>query len=399
MVVTFRQVASADGAAAPGRDAVSAAMASVNADARSRNRKTCDLGIDKVSWFAHGRIVDVRALLTRYRQSDRMFQCLMTFAVQPGPEGLTISGAAGVDLAPLVWVAVVVGVAVRAPLQGCNSERNAGVSVRMSDTNSRVHPVADALSIQSRVINALILREAHTRYGQHKIGFLWALVEPALMVAVFVLVLVFMRSSTVSGMPQVPFIICGIVPFFLFRNTMSQMQGSIATNRSLLGFPQVTTFDVLIARGLLEVAVMLCVFVFLLSVSHLTGYAINIERPLDVLSACLAMALIGLGGGFLFASLLPLIPSMRQITTMALGRPLFLTSGLFFTADSLPHAARDLMLYNPLLHVLELLRSAFFVEFESEHGSWGYVLSWAIGLLAAGLTTHQALRRRATIGL
>ena len=94
-----------------------------------------------------------------------------------------------------------------------------------------------------------------------------------------------------------------------------------------------------------------------------------------------------------------MIPSVKKLTTTVLGRPLFLGSGLFFIADTVPEPARGYLLYNPVMHCLELLRGAFFYEFETSHGSWGYALGWAMGCLAVGLTTHRAMRRRAIIGL
>lgn len=259
--------------------------------------------------------------------------------------------------------------------------------------------VKGALATQARVISALILRETKTRYGEHKIGFLWALLEPIMMVAVFVGIFSAIRSDSPGGMPLVPFMLVGMVPFTMFRDTMQQMQGGINQNKQLFAFPQVTTFDVIIARGILEVLLLSGVFMLLLVGLHLGGWPINIERPLGVLAACGLLAMMGLGMGFAFASLTPIWPSMKQISSQVLGRPLFLGSGLFFIADSIPASVREYLLYNPIMHILELMRSAFFHEFESTHGSWTYATTWAICTLATGLLIHQAVRRRAIIGV
>ncbi len=262
-----------------------------------------------------------------------------------------------------------------------------------------VQSAVGALETQLRVIRALILRETKARYGEHKIGFLWALIEPALMVTVFVAFFAAMNAPTVSNMPIVPFMITGIVPFTMFRDSMGQMQGALASNRNLLGFPQVTTFDVILARGLLEGATLLCVFALMLGIAHVLGFEIRCEDPLGVLVVCALLTMIGMGMGFLLASVSPILPSMRQVGTVAFGRPLFLTSGLFYTADSLPMPFREYLLWNPLLHLLELQRDRFFHEFETPHGSWIYAVSWSVGLFAVGLTVHQAMRKRAIVGL
>lgn len=264
----------------------------------------------------------------------------------------------------------------------------------------RIADIQSALSTQARVIYALILRETKTRYGEHKLGFLWAVIEPLIMVAIFVAIFATIRSrSAGGGMPIAPFMLTGIVPFTLFRDSMTQMQGAIALNRMLFAFPQVTTFDVIFARGLLEVLLLSGVFVLLLFGMHLAGFDIRIERPLGVLAACGLLSLMGMGLGFIFASLSPFIPSMKQISGALMGRPLFLSSGVFFIAEDIPASIRDYLLYNPLMHMLELLRSAFFHEFESAYGNWSYATTWALCTFGLGLLVHQAMRRKAIIGL
>lgn len=259
--------------------------------------------------------------------------------------------------------------------------------------------IRDALSTQARVVHALILRETLSRYGDHKLGFMWALLEPLFFVTVIAGAMSLSRSDMPSGMPLVPFMITGFVPFIMFRNAMNQLKSSINSNRVLLGFPQVTIFDVLLARILLESGVMLTVFVVILGMANLLGFDVRVENPLGVLSVCICLLMIGSGLGFVLATLAPIIPSSGQISGILFGRPLFLTSGLFFTASSIPDPFRTWLLYNPLLHLMELLRSSFFYEFESNYGSWTYAGSWVIGMFAFGLLTYQALKRRAIIGL
>lgn len=259
--------------------------------------------------------------------------------------------------------------------------------------------VKEALETQCRVIHALILRETMSRYGVQKIGFLWALLEPVFMVTLIVGFMSLARSDSPGGMPLVPFMITGFIPFFMFRNTMNQLKSAISSSRSLLGYPQVTTFDVIVARVVLEGGVLLLVFAVVLTMAHLLGYDYRIENPLGVLVICLALMALGSGLGFVLAAVTPIIPSVGQVAALIMGRPLFVTSGLFFTAGSIPDPYRTWLLFNPILHLLELMRSYFFYEFESAYASWTYAGSWVVGTLVFGMLTHQALRRRAIVGL
>ena len=254
--------------------------------------------------------------------------------------------------------------------------------------------VFKAMQTQARVVWALMLRESLNRYGEFKIGFLWAFIEPFLTVMIFVAIFGATRTDSPGGMPLIQFMMIGIVSFSFFKDPMNSMQSAISQSKTILAFPQVTTFDVLTSRAALEVSITLIVLAFLMSMAHLFGYTSNIERPLGVLAVIGLLATMGIGFGFTISSIEPLVPSVKKIISLLSGRPLFLTSGLFFIAESIPAQARDYMLYNPILHCMELLRSEYFMEFDSQYGSWSYVIAWAVGSLAVGLSTHRAMRRK-----
>jgi capsular polysaccharide transport system permease protein len=241
---------------------------------------------------------------------------------------------------------------------------------------------------------ALILREVKTRFGDYKLGYLWALLEPVLFVSIFVGLFALMGRTGISGMPMAQFMLTGIAPFFLFRKTMRQIISAIGSNRALLTFPQVTLFDLILARAILEIATMSVVFVLLLMAYEAVGLSISIQDPLQVIAVIGLLGMTGLGLGVMFAAIAPLFPSIKQIVDVVMGRPLFLSSGLFFTAEMLPPSARDPLLYNPILHMIEMLRSAFFAEFDSRYADPGYASIFAICVLAIGLLIQRALNRR-----
>jgi len=250
------------------------------------------------------------------------------------------------------------------------------------------------ITVQARVVEALILREIKTRFGDLKLGYLWALLEPVLFVSIFVGLYALMGRTSISGIPMAQFMLTGITPFFLFRKTMTQTINAISSNRALLTFPQVTPFDLIMARAILEISTMSVVFVMLLLAYEAVGLSIDVQDPLGVIAAIGLLGITGLGMGMIFAAIAPLFPSIKQIVDAVMGRPLFLSSGLFFSVEMLPPGAREPLLYNPVLHMIEILRSAFFVEFDSRYADPGYAISFAVSVLAIGLLMQRALRRR-----
>ncbi len=75
-------------------------------------------------------------------------------------------------------------------------------------------------------------------------------------------------------------------------------------------------------------------------------------------------------------------------------RPLFWISKIFFTAQSLPDKAREALLWNPMLHATELVRSGWFTSYDEHHVDLTYVAWWIGALTLAGLLLERTVRRR-----
>src|SRR5690606_26323539 len=108
--------------------------------------------------------------------------------------------------------------------------------------------------------------------------------------------------------------------------------------------------------------------------------------------------------GCLFGTALGLVLCTLSILSNAvdrlrgpLFRPVFWMSGLFFTAESLPTNVRDFMLWNPVLHCVELVRDGWFPSYQARHASIPYVLACIVVLLFAGLTLERVVRSKVEV--
>ncbi len=253
-----------------------------------------------------------------------------------------------------------------------------------------------SLQIQSRVIHALILRETRTRFGRTKVGYLWALFEPISYILVLVTIFsVIGRGSPVGNADDLPlFFLTGLIPWFMFLHSSSKTMHAINGNKVLLTYPQVTPFDVLISRAILEKVTLYIVFILVLPLFSYFGYSHKIESYLGLLSALSAMWILGTGVGFLSATIMLYIPSFDQ-TYNAIQRPFFFVSGIFFTAESLPLPLQELIVFNPMLHGVEWFRSAFFNNYDSQLVDKQYLLTSGFIMLTIGLSVQRLARKRA----
>lgn len=254
----------------------------------------------------------------------------------------------------------------------------------------------DAVRTMLRVIFALVLRETYTRYGRLQIGYLWAFIEPIVFIAVLGFIFKYFRLHDSMGMPLFQFLLTGYIPFMLFRDITMQAMMSIRHNQQLLYFPQVQVFDLGAARAVLETATFLIVFPLLaLLIGFFELEPVSVEDPARVLLATGMITVYSFGLGITFGALQPLFPSTQFIVSSVFMRPMFFLSGVFFTIEIIPESLRPYAMLNPMLQLIELLRSAYFPDYESRYVHYPYLIGCVLVTLLAGLLVQRALRRYA----
>ncbi|MEZ5541725.1 MAG: ABC transporter permease [Pseudomonadota bacterium] len=249
------------------------------------------------------------------------------------------------------------------------------------------------LQSQLQVIHALVLRETRTRYGAHQLGYIWALLEPLFWVLTFYGLFYFSNRHLPYGMDIVSFITTGIIPYHLFRETMSRSQSAISANKGLLFYPQVRPLDLVIARVSLEVVTLITVFAIIMGTHSLYLGELHIDSLLAVMGGMLLASLLGAAIGIFLTALGTYTRLVERIVPLIM-RPMFFISGLFFTANELPTAARELLLWNPVLHCVELVRGGWFPSYHAVHVDLGYLLFWILGFAYSGLVLERMARRR-----
>jgi capsular polysaccharide transport system permease protein len=250
-----------------------------------------------------------------------------------------------------------------------------------------------ALLVQMQVVHALVLRETRTRFGRHRLGYIWALIEPVLWIATFAALYLLAERPAPDGLPLISFLVTGIVPFFLFRETSTRVAAAIDANKGLLFYPQIRPLDLVLSRVLLELATYLVVLALMLAAASIWFENTSIDNVLFLLTGMLLASGLGAANGLVFCSLSVFTSSAERLHGPLL-RPLFWVSAIFFSSNSMPPAVRDVLLYNPVLHAVELVRDGWFPGYQASYVSIAYPAAWIVGLGFLGLTLERVARRR-----
>lgn len=257
----------------------------------------------------------------------------------------------------------------------------------------RALSLADALSVQSAVIGALLIRELHTRFGRANIGYLWIFAEPMLL-AVAVAVLHGESQLPISGgIRPIPFALGGYTLFIMFRSVVSRAETVLEANRPLLHHRPVTIADMLIARSVLEAASTVFVLALLLMAAWLFGLA---DLPVDIGKLGLAIALMcwfsfGLGMLITFGSHESPLVSRLVHPLLYLSMPL---SGAFFALSWFPEPVRGMLRWVPTVPIFELLKEGQFAGYQSPALDLGYAIAWCAALTLLGLAGLRYVRGR-----
>lgn len=234
-----------------------------------------------------------------------------------------------------------------------------------------------------RTVLALVLREMSSRYGRTPGGYVWAVLEPLAAIIVLSVGFSLVLRAPSLGTSFLLFYATGYLPFDLYMSVSNQVARAINFSKPLLQYPAVTWLDAVLARFLLNSLTSILVAILLLGGILI---ATDARATLDMVPVVQAMALamlLGLGVGTLNCALIGLFP-IWEVAWSIITRPLFLASGIFYIYEDLPPLAQDILWYNPLIHILGLMRTGFFPTYTAAYVNEVYVLAVSLVLLALG---------------
>lgn len=246
----------------------------------------------------------------------------------------------------------------------------------------------------ARTILALMLREMATSYGRSVMGYLWAIVEPVAALALLSVVFSLFLRSPALGTNFPLFFASGFLVFGIYSGVGNDVARAVQFSRPLLEYPAVTPLDAILARFLLNYLTHLMVISIILTGIIL---AYDLRVVMDLQRTILALAVAGafaLGVGTFNCYLFVAFPSYVHVWAI-LNRPMFLLSGVLFLFDSVPQPFRDMLWYNPLVHIVGLMRSGVYATYDASYASVTYVLGLALLLFMAGLYMQYRYLRAA----
>jgi len=189
--------------------------------------------------------------------------------------------------------------------------------------------------------------------SRYFLGVLWWVIEPVLYLAVFYFV--FEMGLRSGGEGFVSFLLCGLVSWKWFDNSIKSCAVSITQNVGImyqLYLPKFIFPLIAILTGFFRFLIILLIFILFLLLNDIQVQYSWFWLPFVIF----VQLLLILGAGLLVAAVVPLVPDLRHIVnyTMLL---LFFSSGIFFDINSMSPEVQDILVYNPFMVIIDSYRS------------------------------------------
>mgnify|MGYP000568275605 CR=1 FL=1 len=213
------------------------------------------------------------------------------------------------------------------------------------------------------------------------LGYLWFVLEPALMTAVLYFVFGFLMGN--RGPEMVLFILTGILIFQWFNTAFNAGIGGIRAKIGILRTIAIPKYLFPLVNILAESWKFFWVFLVLVLLANLIGFPVN-EAYLHLPLLSTVMLLFIVGMTLPFSVIVAFMPDFTTLTNSVL-RLLFFLSGIFYGLEVVPENLHSVFLSNPIALLMNGYRAILIEGVPPDGGQVFYCFLWGIVGLGIGM--------------
>ena len=227
-----------------------------------------------------------------------------------------------------------------------------------------------------------------------KAGLFWTFFEPFMQVMMFMILRVYIMGTSASNYDPAIFMASGFIAFNMFQKILTSSLGSFSGNKGLFNYKQVKPIDTILARTLVNMFITNIIVLMFLFIGFFFQYEnLKPENLLVVVSGYLWLALFTFSVSLVFAignTFFDSIGKLVGIFTFGL----LLLSAVFFPVISIPPMYQELLLYNPLVHFMEMIHAGYIYELDDRFVDYRYMALWTIIPLFMGTWLYVKLEKK-----
>jgi ABC-type polysaccharide/polyol phosphate export permease len=258
--------------------------------------------------------------------------------------------------------------------------------------------IGSSLASRWQVIYAIMLREMRTRFARSRLGYFWAIMEPAShLLTLGSAFRILNNHPPPVGDSLFLYYVTGLLPYLMFNHVSSVVMHSLSGSSPVMLLPKVRTTDVVWGHGLLQFATEALTFALVFSVAAVLGVQGMPADPLICIMATLSVFAFAMGVG-MFNMVVRRYSHSWETWFQSVVRLMYFASGIYYSPIAMPDWVRDILVWSPMLQGIEWFRSGFYRQYEPHWLDVGYLLACVAGTLLLGLVMERTDSKRARIG-
>jgi ABC-2 type transport system permease protein len=247
------------------------------------------------------------------------------------------------------------------------------------------------------VLRVLVQRDLAIKYQRSVLGYLWSLIEPLTMGAIywFVFGVLYKTGSRFEGASYPLFILSGIFAWQWFSSALSESTGALTAQARLITTIKVPREIFPIGRVTGRFAEYLAGLPVLVAAAIIFHGHVTWRTAVGIPLAVLLQFTLLIGVSLLLSSLNVMLPDVERFIRLAQRMLLYCAPIIYplervLDATGVPNWVKLLYQANPLVGIMQLQHAAWF---PSEWPSVGLLLSSAVGCVAVLVAGWWAFHR------
>lgn len=236
----------------------------------------------------------------------------------------------------------------------------------------------------------LVFRDLADRYKRASIGFLWAILEPLGLMAIYTLVFSFIIKLNIPDYPV--FLLCGLIPWIYFSKSLVYCTESIMKDRNLVK-------KIYFPREALPISSVLARFVnFIISMALLLVFLSLFRRPDPILllwlvPVVLVQTILSIGLALISSSLNVYFQDVELLLDFVIMIWFYLTP-VFYNLSMVPEKFRCLYILNPMAGIISSYKDVLFYKKAPLTQEFYIAALFSVLMLLIGTSIFSALNKR-----
>jgi len=235
------------------------------------------------------------------------------------------------------------------------------------------------------VIHELTSREIKRKYARSRLGILWSVLNPLLMMIVMTMVFSYMFKRSIENFPL--YYLTGSLLWTLFNEGTNHSMSALVDNKTLLLKAKLPRQTFVLSRmytALVNLGFSCVPYVLMLVVFRIKPSWTMLLFPLDVL----LVMIFSMGIGYLLSILYVFFADIRYLYGVFLRILLYLTA-VFYPVSSLPETLQKVVGFNPVYMSIYIARECMVYGRAPHYTAWLKLFLAAVISFAAGWTVFN----------